>query len=212
MSEDLSWFSERLHVHLDPFLVLRSEHVNTLFSHFQTLVRWNSKSNLTSIRSPEEIVVRHYCESLFFLSMMRDVAAGSKVADVGSGAGFPGFPFGVMRPDCEISLIEAHQRKAVFLRESVRSVHNIRVIAERAADVGCGFDWMISRAVSPRDVLKLFPKLATRVALLVGASDFDGLVEHSELCWRDPIQVPWGDRRIVVIGVPRETLGPLRST
>src|ERR1035441_7985957 len=93
------------------------------------LLRWNQKLNLTSIRNREEAIQRHYGESLFL--GMRLPPGAWKIADIGSGAGFPGFPVAVLRPDCQVTLIESHQRKAVFLRESSRKQPNIRVLARR---------------------------------------------------------------------------------
>ena len=102
--------------------------------------------NLTTvIRTLEEAIERHYCESLFLAAQL----AGRRscgVADVGSGAGFPGFPVAVLRPDCSVTLIESHQRKAVFLREASRGLPNVRVLANRAEDVTRQFDRVISRA------------------------------------------------------------------
>jgi 16S rRNA (guanine527-N7)-methyltransferase len=83
-----------------------------LRAHFELLQRWNKSLNLTRIDSVE----RNYGESLF---LGRHLPPGPlRICDIGSGAGFPGFPVAVLRPDCEITLIEAHQRKAVFLKEA----------------------------------------------------------------------------------------------
>ena len=71
-----------------------------------------------------------------------------RIADVGSGAGFPGFPVAVLRPDCSVTLIESHQRKAVYLKEASRKLPNVRVLsklAEDVADIGEEYDWVISR-------------------------------------------------------------------
>jgi hypothetical protein len=85
-------------------------------------------------------------------------------------------------------LVESHQRKAVFLREVSRDLKNVRVEARRAEDVVESFDWVISRAVAPVDVLKL--DLAPRVALLIGAADAVNLGGEIE-------PIPWGDQRVV---------------
>src|SRR5271157_4701791 len=130
------------------------------------LLRWNRKLNLTSIRNREEAIQRHYYESLF-LAMHLPPGAW-KIADVGSGAGFPGFPVAVLRPDCQVTLIESHQRKAVFLREASRKQANIRVLAKRAEDVKERFDWVISRAVSYEDLSPVLKKLAPNADLLTG--------------------------------------------
>ena len=119
-----------------------------LEEHFRLLERWNRKLNLTRIMEVE----RNYGEALF---LGRHLPSGSlRICDIGSGAGFPGFPVGILRPDCEVTLIEAHQRKAVFLKEASRGHANIRVLARRAEDVREEFDWAISRAVSAEDLLR----------------------------------------------------------
>ena len=101
---------------------------------------------------------------------------GIRAVDIGTGAGFPGIPIAVVRPECAVTLIESHQRKAVFLREATRDLLNVRVLAMRAEDVKEKFDWIVSRAVSPADVLKL--DLAPNIALLTG--HFEAKVFHVE--------------------------------
>jgi 16S rRNA (guanine(527)-N(7))-methyltransferase RsmG len=133
-----------------------------LEAHYELLQRWNQKLNLTS----EESIERHYGESLFLAAHLPE--GPLRIADVGSGAGFPGFPVAVVRPECTVTLIEAHQRKAVFLKEVSRGKSNIRVLARRVEDVTDKFDWVISRAVSFRNLGSYLRRLAPRVALLTG--------------------------------------------
>jgi len=138
------------------------------------MLRWNAKLNLTRITDRAEAWERHYKESIFLGSKLPP--GPLKIADVGSGAGFPGIPIAVVRPECTVTLIESHQRKAVFLREATRDLANVRVLAMRAEDVKEKFDWIVSRAVSPEDVLKL--DLAPNIALLTG--HFEVKVFHVE--------------------------------
>lgn len=133
-----------------------------LEAHFELLLRWNKKLNLTRITDPKEAWERHYMESI---RLARQLPPGPlKIADVGSGAGFPGIPIAVVRPECQVTLIESHKRKAVFLREATRHMPNVRVLAMRAEDVKEKFDWVVSRAVRAGEVLKL--KLAPHIALM----------------------------------------------
>jgi 16S rRNA (guanine527-N7)-methyltransferase len=104
----------------------------------------------------------HYCESLYLAQSLPKGAL--RIVDIGSGAGFPGIPVAIYRPDCEVHLVESHQRKAVFLNEATRNMANTRIFAGRAEDVTESYDWMISRAVRSDDVLNL--KLAPNVAVL----------------------------------------------
>jgi 16S rRNA (guanine527-N7)-methyltransferase len=198
VAEDLDWFSTRLHHHLDAYVSVTHAQVQSLFSHYELLVRWNRKMNLTSIRSPEEIVVRHYCESLFFAA---HVPKGWRdFADIGSGAGFPGVPMAVTRPDWKVTLVDSHQRKAVFLRECTRSLTNVSVLAERLEDLDRSFGAIVSRAVDPATILSL-PQLGKRFGLLVGAASYEMLRGETGLIWDSVVRVPWGDHRLCVFGV-----------
>jgi 16S rRNA (guanine(527)-N(7))-methyltransferase RsmG len=148
---------------------LAPEHAAALEAHFALLTRWNQTVNLTQILDRAEAIERHYNESLFLAEYLP--AGPLRIADIGSGAGFPGFPVAVVRPECSVTLIESHQRKAVFLREASRKVPNIRVLAKRAEDVGETFDWALSRAVSYTDLGKVLARLAVHAALLTGVED-----------------------------------------
>src|SRR5262245_57274077 len=128
------------------------------------MLRWNKVINLTRIENEGEAVDRHYGESL--LLGMSLPAGPLKVADIGSGAGFPGFPIAVLRPEVSVTLIEAHQRKAVFLKEATRGLANLAVVSKRAEDMVGSFDWVVSRAVSWDIVRAVGLRLAPQVAFL----------------------------------------------
>src|ERR1700692_2118267 len=139
------WFAELIQKELQPWLTLSDDQVRHLWKHYEILLRWNERINLTSIPSGEEMVIRHYCESLFFGAHMPSEAPS--ILDLGSGAGFPGLPMAILRPAWKITLLESHQRKAVFLRESSRGLPNISVLARRAGSVSEHFAWLASRGV-----------------------------------------------------------------
>ncbi len=179
-------FKELLAAEFAPYGPLTEDQLDQLEGHFKGLNVWNTRLNLTRITTLHDVVRFHYCESLF---LARFLPSGShRIADVGSGAGFPGIPTAILRPECEITLIEAHQRKAVFLKEASRRLTNVRVVPKRAEDVAERFDWVVSRAVSPKDVLRL--RLSNSFALLIGE-------EVAQLLDGDICRVPWGDRRVV---------------
>jgi 16S rRNA (guanine527-N7)-methyltransferase len=169
-----------------------------LYSHYQLLVRWNRVLNLTSIVNVEEMVVRHYCESLF-LGLHLPLEAVS-VLDVGSGAGFPGMPMAILRPDCRFTLAESHQRKAVFLREASRALANVRVVARRAEQIEETFDWVVSRAVGWKEVLPVARRQARRVALLLGERDADEVCIERGIVWQPAAPIPWGRQQVLVLG------------
>src|SRR5712691_8906586 len=160
-------FRDLLVAEFKPYGTLSSDQLAHLERHFELLVRWNQKLNLTRIRSVKEVVRFHYCESLYVAATLP--RGSRRVVDVGSGAGFPGIPVAVLRPELSVDLIESHQRKAVFLREAARNLPNVRVLARRAEDCQNGYDWMIARAVRTEKVLSL--QLSYNLALLMGADD-----------------------------------------
>ena len=170
-----------------PHVPLSEEQISGLSAHFELLLKWNQKMSLTTVTDPVEAATRHYGESLL---LAQRLTPGS-VVDIGSGAGFPGIPAAIMRPDCRFDLVESNQRKAVFLREAVRSLAGVRVLAQRADVLPGKYDWVVSRAVAIPDVLSL--GLATGVALLIGESDAAGLSGF------EITRLPWGDRRVLAI-------------
>jgi 16S rRNA (guanine527-N7)-methyltransferase len=183
-------FRELLRNKLQGVVSLSPEQLSTLESHYELLLRWNRLLNLTAIESLEEAVERHYCESLFLAAHLPP--GSMRVADIGAGGGFPGIPLAVLRPDCSVTLIESHRRKAVFLRESTRKLARVRVTATRAQEVGEVFDCAVSRAVSYQDLVPVLKKLATTADLLTGGEE-----PPAELgfVWDDPILLPWGRNR-----------------
>src|SRR5271155_6145998 len=84
------------------------------------LLKWNEAVNLTAIRDPLEILYRHFCESMFAASVV--TLDKGRLADVGSGGGFPGLPLKILRPELEVFLVESNVRKATFLAEVVRDL------------------------------------------------------------------------------------------
>ena len=185
-------FADLLRQRLTGVVELSPGQVEALETHYQLLLRWNRTINLTSIKGMEEAVERHYCESLFLGAHLPH--SHLSIADIGSGAGFPGFPVAVLRPDCPVTLIESHQRKAVFLREASRSLPNVRVLARRAEEVGERFDRAISRAVSYADLASFLKNLAANVDLLTGGEEPpDGI----GFVWQPAIPVPWGRQRFL---------------
>jgi 16S rRNA (guanine527-N7)-methyltransferase len=168
-------FKSLLKLEFSPYGTLTGDQLTLLEQHYQLLLRWNLKMNLTRITSVGDAVRYHYCESLYLARSLPEGAL--RIVDIGSGAGFPGVPVAIYRPDCEVHLVESHQRKAVFLSEATRDLPNARVLAVRSEDVTGTYDWMISRAVRPDDVLELH--LAPNVAVLGTEGE----------------KLPWGESR-----------------
>ena len=192
-------FPELLRQKLAGILEVSSEQIQFLQAHYELLLRWNRVLNLTTIDSPEEAIERHYCESLFLAAHLSP--GPLHIADVGSGAGFPGIPVAVFRPDCTVTLIESHKRKAVFLREAARKLPNVRVLSKRGEGIEEHFDCAISRAVSYEDLGSILQKIAKTADLLTG-----GEAPPLDWCFTwNSIPLPWGRHRFLRVGVSRGT-------
>jgi 16S rRNA (guanine527-N7)-methyltransferase len=179
---------------------LSQSQIAQLYGHYELLIRWNQRMNLTTVKPGPETVIRHYCESLFFSAHLPAAKGDISVLDVGSGAGFPGIPMAILKPDWRVTLIESSQRKAVFLRESSRHLLNVSVLAERMEDTTAHSDWIVARAVDPEEVLLHVPRLAPNIGLMLGADDFSAIRTNSRIAWAEPVRLPWGDRKICVYG------------
>src|ERR1700733_11739527 len=106
-----------------------------LSSYLDLLLKWNARTNLTAIREPEEIVRRHFGESLF---AARHIPVETKtLLDFGSGAGFPGLPIAVLRPKIQVTLAESQNKKSTFLREAVRTLglQNVEIWPSRVESI-----------------------------------------------------------------------------
>jgi 16S rRNA (guanine527-N7)-methyltransferase len=112
---------------LEPYLgsaSLRPDIYAQLSAYLDLLLRWNARTNLTAIREPEEIVRRHFGESLFAgLHLATRLSADATLLDFGSGAGFPGLPIQLLHPSLRVTLAESQGKKASFLREAIRTLN-----------------------------------------------------------------------------------------
>jgi 16S rRNA (guanine527-N7)-methyltransferase len=117
-----------------------------LSAYLDLLLKWNARTNLTAIRQPEEMVRRHFGESLSAGGL---VPEGTRtLLDLGSGGGFPGIPIQILRPEIAVTLAESQGKKAAFLREAVRTLGlKTEVWADRAEKLVESFDVVAMRAV-----------------------------------------------------------------
>jgi 16S rRNA (guanine527-N7)-methyltransferase len=173
-----------------------------LYRHQELLAKWNKKINLTAVASMEAAARRHYVESLFVVDHLP--AGPLSLLDLGSGAGFPGIPIAVARPDVRVTLAEATQRKAAFLKEATRDLPNVRVLALRAEVIKETFDWVTLRAVRWE---MGFARLGRSFALLLSDMGLDRPGTSIEVSWQDPIRLPGSDHGVLLLGrkVPRGT-------
>ncbi len=194
------WFSQLLNRELNRWIGLSELQTAQLYEHYELLLRWNQRMNLTTVKPGAETVIRHYCESLFFAAHLPTDEERTSVLDLGSGPGFPGIPMAILKPEWHVTLVESSQRKAVFLRESGRSLRNVSVLAQRMEHVSAHADWVVTRAVDPTEVLATVPRLAPNIGLMLGEDDFSSIRNDSRIAWAEPVRLPWGDRRVCAFG------------
>jgi len=189
--------------------------IGQLQLYLDLLLRWNARMNLTAVRDPEQIVTRHFGESLFAaLLLSRELATSPPeftLADVGSGAGFPGVPIKLLLPQSALTLIESQNKKATFLRELARTLElpDVKVFCGRAEEWGATADVVTLRAVDRfAQVLPVAAGLVRqdgKLCLLVGAEQ---LPEARQLLggdwqWLDASPVPKSTSRIVALAQRR---------
>jgi len=195
---------------LQPFLIslVSPEQLNQISSYIDLLLRWNARVNLSAIREPEEIVTRHFGESLFAAShLLPSPQADAHLVDVGSGAGFPGLATKIWAPALRVTLIESNHKKATFLREVARALEltNVEVFAGRAEDFPAKAEFVTLRAVERFEII--LPTAVRLVAsggslgLLIGEAQAQSVPQLAgELQWRDALPIPLSSRRVVLIG------------
>ena len=149
--------------------------------YLELILKWNARTNLTAIRSPDEIVRRHFGESLFVGTRLGRCGT---LLDFGSGAGFPGIPIQLMRPDVAVTLAESQGKKAAFLREAVRTLElTTEVWAARveAMPAERRFDVVALRAVDEMEsAVRGAGERARERVLILGTSGQSYGVEFAE--------------------------------
>lgn len=138
---------------------LSDEQVEQLEIYYNLLVEWNSKINLTAITDGKGVAVKHFADSLSLLRYV-DIPKNAKVADIGTGAGFPGLVLKIARPDIQLTLIDSLKKRFLFLDEVLNSLSlDAEKLAGRAEQFGGdidyreSFDIVVSRAVARLNVL-----------------------------------------------------------
>ena len=220
------------------------QHIST---YIDILLRWNARINLTAIRDPEDIVTRHFGESLFTARQLfpvsscapsvspmfkdfdlpgsfaevypvsssvppvspvfKDLELAATLADLGSGAGFPGLPIKLWSPHISLTLIESNHKKAAFLREVTRALTltDVNIQNARAESVTRTFNVVTLRAVErfaailPTATALVAP--SGRLALLISTTQQDQAQSTSpHLTWSTPIPIPHSRSRILLVG------------
>ena len=147
-------FKEKMIINVDKLGITLSEiQLRQFYNYMNLLIEWNRKINLTAITEPDEIILKHFVDSL---TISKYISDGTRVVDVGTGAGFPGIPLKIYRQDIEITLLDSLQKRINFLDEVIRELNleKIETIHSRVEDFGKDkkyrekFDIATSRAVA----------------------------------------------------------------
>ena len=188
-------------------LAASPQQIEQIQSYLRLLLIWNEKVNLTAIRDPLEILYRHFCESMY-AAVLVPVQKG-RLADVGSGGGFPGLPLKIICPGLDVALVESNVKKATFLAEVIRELglSGARVQVSRYEDLHeevTPLDFVCCRAVGEFGSILGWASseviAAKQVILWIGGGDLDEVRQNRGWSWREPDAVPHSLRRYLLIG------------
>lgn len=193
---------------LDP---IDEESSNHFSAYLSLLLRWNARMNLTAIRDVDGILARHFVESIACARLLPNRIRS--LLDIGSGAGFPGIPIALCRPEIEVVLAESQRKKASFLREVVRTLHlGAEVFGRRAEELDRTFDCVILRAVDRMNHAIAVSTTLVRpggfLAVVTVAGDLAGIMGSvgSEFRWRYPKVLPGSERRVLALAEREQAL------
>ncbi len=193
---------------LEPYCFVPSDSFRDgMRTYISLLLRWNQRISLTAVTDPVEIIKFHFGESLFALSAVP--IGDGRLADVGSGAGFPGLPLAMANVNLYVTLIESDTKKATFLSEVVRELNlaNVQVLRGRMeelpSDPSC-FDFITARALGQHE--KLLKWSAGRlsdlgkVVMWLGETDSARISKEHGWQWPTAVQIPDSERRFLLAG------------
>src|SRR5579863_5236350 len=192
-------------------LTLNEQQVQQIQQYTKILLAWNDKVNLTAIRDPLEILYRHFCESMYgsFLIPVENC----RLADVGSGGGFPGLPLKMIRPDLDVYLIESNVKKATFIAEVIRELGltGARVLVSRFEELGeevAPLDVVCSRALGDFGSFLSWaasPQVAAKQILLwLGGRDLEAVRALPGWTWDAAKPMPHSLQRVLLLGTRAE--------
>jgi len=181
--------------------------------YIKILLTWNEKVNLTAIRDPLEILYRHFCESMYAAEAIP--LKNGRLADVGSGGGFPGLPLKIVRPGLQVFLVESNIKKVTFLAEVIRELglSGAQVLARRYEELGeevAPLDYACSRALGEFSVFLDWARsqqiAAKQVILWIGGRDLEEIQKTQTWDWSEPIEVPHSLRRLLLVGTSKSSI------
>jgi len=186
-------------------------------SYAERLIRWNNHVNLTAITEPDEIVIKHFIDSLYILKYM-NMNGEYKLIDIGTGGGFPGLPLLIANPRLEVTFLDSVKKKLGFIKDVLRnSGLCANVSHERAEELGKDnayreqYDFATARAVAPLNVLCEycipFVKVGGYFVSLKGSSGKEELAQAKkaietlggQVAGFEEYSLPNGDKRSIII-------------
>jgi 16S rRNA (guanine527-N7)-methyltransferase len=208
----LSLTNTQINEAFEPYGVLPApELIAGIRTYIELLLKWNKTVSLTTVSELDQILAFHFGESLFALPMLP--VEKSRLADVGSGAGFPGVPLAMARPSLNVTLIEPNAKKFAFLNEVIRqlSLANVSVARGRTGDLQFSnqeFEVVTARAVGQFEDLLGWAKTRItsggKLILWVGDEDMKQILSDKRFEWSSPERIPGTDRRFVLSGTSQD--------
>lgn len=146
----MSWFNKERFSESLAQIGITDVNTDKFYNYGELLIEWNNKFNLTRV-APEDFEIRHFVDSLLLVPYLE----GERVVDIGSGAGLPGIPLSIVRPDMQFRLVDSRLKRVNFLNEVIRSVDlkNVTAVHSRIEDIKDKYDVVVSRAVSSMENL-----------------------------------------------------------
>jgi 16S rRNA (guanine527-N7)-methyltransferase len=193
---------------MNRFGVALDEHqVSQVQRYIAFLVFWNQRVSLTSVTDPIEILERHFAESMLAGPLIE--RSNGRLADVGTGAGFPGLALKILLPELQVILIERDTKKSVFLNEVVRLLNLDQVTVIRSdyalmPPSALNFDCITFRAVGGhKSLIKWCSEsiaLGGQVILWLGEQDSIKISQSEAWHWEPPLPIPHSQRRVILVG------------
>lgn len=199
--------TDEIAVLLRPFAELSDQQLTATLTYIDLLQKWNARVNLTAVRSPREIVSRHFGESFFAAQALLGHDYRGAIIDLGSGAGFPGVPIAMFATGAHVTLIESNSKKVAFLNEVIRTLNlkNASVFSHRAEEYSDRASAVVMRAVekfaASLNAASGLVQRGGRLALMIGQGQVEQVVTLLPgWQWQKPIRVPESDSRVLLVG------------
>ena len=203
------------------------EQLQKFYKYMNLLIEWNKKINLTAIIEPEDIVLKHFIDSLTILPF---IDKNKKIIDIGTGAGFPGIPVSIMRNDVDMTLLDSLNKRINFLNEVIKilNLKNVNTIHSRIEDLAKNkkyretYDIATSRAVANLSTLSeyMIPMIKTRgISICMKGSDIEEEINKSKKAVDilggkfkkiEKFTLPNSDQKRTIILIEKEKSTPLK--